>query len=95
MIGDVASFRSTVADERLPGHIQTYREYKEALRQQRSGHVYRRDSSAPPSHTPSPDTPPGPAPGHALQAPLPPPEAATCPPGTGLHRWMFLFYGMD
>ena len=38
----------------MPTHSQTYREYKEALRQQR-GNVYKyRDSS----HTPSPDTPP-------------------------------------
>ncbi|XP_059352731.1 leucine-rich repeat and calponin homology domain-containing protein 1-like isoform X2 [Daphnia carinata] len=42
-------------DQRLPNHGQTYREYKEALRQQRSN-VYKgvRDNS----HTPSPDTPP-------------------------------------
>ena len=38
----------------MPTHSQTYREYKEALRQQR-GNVYKyRDNS----HTPSPDTPP-------------------------------------
>ena len=39
--------------QEVPTHIQTYREYKEALRQQRAN-VYKRDNS----HTPSPDTPP-------------------------------------
>lgn len=48
----------------MPGHVQTYREYKEALRQQRSGpnNVYNKmvgaNGSNNNSHTPSPDTPP-------------------------------------
>jgi len=41
-------------EERMPTHAQTYREYKEALRQQR-GNVYKCREN---SHTPSPDTPP-------------------------------------
>ena len=47
----------------MPGHVQTYREYKEALRQQRgggagvAGNLYKGLGSN--SHTPSPDTPPG------------------------------------
>lgn len=48
-------FRASQDEQRLTNHAQTYREYKEALRQQRSN-VYKgvRDNS----HTPSPDTPP-------------------------------------
>ncbi|KAK4028485.1 hypothetical protein OUZ56_017754 [Daphnia magna] len=41
-------------DQRLPNHGQTYREYKESLRQQRSNVYKVRENS----HTPSPDTPP-------------------------------------
>ena len=49
--------------ERYPAHIQTYREYKEALRQQR-GNVYKVQQQQRPDNngTPSPDTPPGPEP---------------------------------
>ena len=46
--------RASQDEQRLPNHAQTYREYKEALRQQRSNVYKVRDNS----HTPSPDTPP-------------------------------------
>lgn len=46
--------RASQDDQRLPNHGQTYREYKEALRQQRNNVYKSRDNS----HTPSPDTPP-------------------------------------
>jgi len=46
--------RASQDEQRLPNHAQTYREYKEALRQQRNNVYKVRDNS----HTPSPDTPP-------------------------------------